>query len=185
MKRLLLLAFALFTATLPVLAQDDDEMEAPSASVKGDGKPRPTIDLNSYLLENIRPPARKSAKSPAEARLTVKFMVDEFGDVKDVKVTKPSGYKELDDEVVSIVEGTPKWNPAMRNGKPTKMYYTLPVKVLLEAAEEDENDAAAQKADRTRERKEKKQEDNEEREERNQERREKKEKPAKEDDEDE
>ena len=165
----------LFTAALPSIAQEI----APT-------KPQPTFDLGTFIGENASLPASRSGKKEA-LKVTLRFAVDENGDLDEVKVLKTSGDRGVDDEAVRIVESMPKWKPAMSKGKPVKVYYTLPLKFTLEP--EEGNTKADQLADKkekreedkearresAKEKKDKREEDKEEREERAKERRENKE----------
>jgi len=36
-------------------------------------------------------------------------------------------YPSLDAEAVRVVRSSPKWKPALKDGKPCRMTYTLPV----------------------------------------------------------
>ncbi len=60
-------------------------------------------------------------------KVFVKFIINELGEVKDIKVIKSSGSKVLDDEAKTMMSYMPKWNPGKQNGNPVSVYYNLPV----------------------------------------------------------
>ena len=62
--------------------------------------------------------------------MTLAFSVDASGAVTDVKVEKGVSH-ELNHEAVRVVMESPKWTPAMYEGKPFKVHYIFPVKFFL------------------------------------------------------
>lgn len=66
----------------------------------------------------------------AEGTVTLAFSVDASGAVTDVKVEKGVSH-ELNHEAVRVVTESPKWTPAMYEGKPFKVHYIFPVKFYL------------------------------------------------------
>jgi len=50
--------------------------------------------------------------------------------IEHVQVTK-SVHPLLDAEAIRVVELMPKWIPGKQNGKPVKVYYTLPINFKL------------------------------------------------------
>ena len=83
-----------------------------------------------YLEKNIKYPA-KAVKNKIQGRVIVQFIVDEKGNLSDIKVVK-SVEPYLDAEAVRVVKSMPRWNPGMQNGKAVKVRYTLPVTFRLQ-----------------------------------------------------
>ena len=54
------------------------------------------------------------------------FIVDEEGQVSMVEVTK-SLHPKLDKALTQVFMNMPKWQPAMRDGKPRQMRFTMPL----------------------------------------------------------
>lgn len=158
MKKLLLVCLLLFGAALPSFAQ-----EQPTSA-----KPQPTIDVKAYVAANANPPSSSTGKKET-VTVTLKFLVDEQGDLSEVRIFKSSENELLDEEAIRVVESMPQWKPAISKGQPVKMYYTLPLKFVLQP--EIEND----REDRMAGEKEKKQEEKEERQDRSRQGKEKKE----------
>lgn len=70
------------------------------------------------------------------AEVFVKFLIVEDGAIQGVQVVKesPEGLG-LGTEVIRVLSNSPKWVPAVRNGKFIKQYFTLPIKLQLVATE--------------------------------------------------
>ena len=92
--------------------------------------PEPSVDINSYLGKNIRYP-EAAKESNIEGRVILKFVVNEDGGVSDITVVKglEGGCSE---EAKRVVAGMPKWKPGKQNGRPVKVYFTLPIVFKLQ-----------------------------------------------------
>lgn len=91
--------------------------------------------LYLYLAENLKyPDALKSSK--LEGTTLVQFVVCTDGEVTEVTVAQSSGYPEMDEEAVRVVESFPNWKPAAKNGEIIAMKTQLPVHFVYN--EEDE-----------------------------------------------
>ena len=58
-------------------------------------------------------------------------MIDENGEVRDVKVSR-SSHVSLDDEAVRVVSASPKWRPGRHRGKKVKVAMTVAVEFRVE-----------------------------------------------------
>ena len=63
--------------------------------------------------------------------VSVGFMVDENGEIKDIQVIKPTSYG-LDREAMRIIKIMPRWQPAIYGNKPVRVYYILPVEFKIQ-----------------------------------------------------
>lgn len=81
--------------------------------------------LMNWIEENITYPVLAEVTG-IEGKVVVTFDVNDDGTVGNVQV-KNSVNSLLDSEVVSKLESMPKWIPAIQNGRPVKMKYTLPI----------------------------------------------------------
>ena len=61
-----------------------------------------------------------------EGDMKVSFVVGTDGKVRDVKVTQ-SICEALDAMVISIIEQSPKWEPATANGNPVEQCLSIPI----------------------------------------------------------
>ena len=78
--------------------------------------------FSRWLNERLRRPA--GCKHTGEMR--VAFTVDTEGNVHDVHVTQ-SICEALDAMVVPIIEKSPKWEPALKDGKPVAQVMRIPI----------------------------------------------------------
>ena len=66
-----------------------------------------------------------------QGRVSVKFVVNEEGNVSDVQVVKGIG-GGCDEEAVRVVKKMPSWKARKQNGRAVKVWYTLPITFKLE-----------------------------------------------------
>jgi len=92
--------------------------------------PTTDYDIHAYLGKNTHyPDAAKEAN--IDGRVIVKFVVNEDGNVSDVQIVRGIG-GGCDEEAKRVVQSMPKWKPGKQNGKPVKVYFTLPIVFKLE-----------------------------------------------------
>src|SRR5690606_27425558 len=85
--------------------------------------------MMKYLANNIKYPAiAKDANIQGTAYVT--FVVNEKGEVRDVKVLRSIG-GGTDEEAIRVVESMPKWKPGKQRGKAVKVQYNLPIRFTL------------------------------------------------------
>ena len=86
--------------------------------------------LMRYLSENIKYPP-EAAKNDIEGRVIVQFIIDETGQVGEVKVVR-SVSDELDAEAVRVIKSMPKFEPGRQDGEAVSVWYTLPINFKLQ-----------------------------------------------------
>ena len=64
-------------------------------------------------------------------RVFVSFVVNQKGEVTNVKVARPFD-PNLDKEAVRVVQSMPKWSPGKQRGKAVKVSYTVPINFVLQ-----------------------------------------------------
>lgn len=81
------------------------------------------------LAENIQfPMSARLDKGFHGCKVFLKFIVDEEGFVGSFAVIKScAGCYACDEEAIMGVKKCGRWKPGTQNGKPVKVYYTLPV----------------------------------------------------------
>ena len=85
--------------------------------------------MMKYLANNIKYPAiAKDAN--IQGTVYVTFVVNEKGEVKDVKVLRSIG-GGTDEEAIRVVQNMPKWKPGKQRGKAVKVQYNLPIRFTL------------------------------------------------------
>ena len=73
-----------------------------------------------------------AAKNNIEGRVIVQFVIDETGQVGEVKVVRPVS-EELDAEAVRVVKTFPKFEPGRQDGEAVSVWYTLPIMFKIQA----------------------------------------------------
>ncbi len=92
--------------------------------------------LMKYLQANIKYPP-EAAKNNIEGRVIVQFVIDETGQVGEVKIVRPVS-EELDAEAVRVVKALPKFEPGRQDGEAVSVWYTLPVMFKVQGAPKPE-----------------------------------------------
>jgi len=82
-------------------------------------------DFRIFIQENLRYPI-EAQKNGIKGRVFVQFDVDENGEVKNAKIVRSAG-EILDNEVLRVVNLSPKWRPGLMNNKPVTIRFTFPV----------------------------------------------------------
>lgn len=90
--------------------------------------------IKEYIDMNM---VRPSECSNVEGDMEVAFTVDEEGYVSIVEVTK-SLHPKLDKALTKVFMNMPKWQPAMRDGKPRQMRFTMPLRYFQNAPQQDD-----------------------------------------------
>ncbi len=86
-------------------------------------------ELLNYISKNVTyPPAAK--EKGIQGRVFVSFVIDETGNVIDVKVLQGE-HELLNNEAIRVVSGMPTWKPGESKGKPVKVSYVLPINFKL------------------------------------------------------
>jgi protein TonB len=85
--------------------------------------------MNQFIVYNMRYPDA-AINANVEGKIKVKFVVDEKGNVGDVHAINTLGYG-LEQEAERVVSSMPLWKPGKANGKLVKVYFTLPIRFLI------------------------------------------------------
>ena len=121
---MMLLSVAMLTANNVIAAEPaSPEPKVYDMVEKMPSFPGGSEALKEYLKKNTRYP---NPDACIQGRVVVVFVVDEKGNLSDVKVAR-SVEPSLDAEAVRVVKSMPRWNPGMQ-----KVRYTLPVTFRLE-----------------------------------------------------
>jgi len=79
--------------------------------------------IQQHVLEHFN--TDLADESDGEIRINTQFAVTAKGDVAEIKVRAPQ--KELETEVIRVIELLPQMKPATQRGKPVKVIYQLPI----------------------------------------------------------
>lgn len=85
--------------------------------------------LARFMQTNIKYP-EMAREMGISGKVYCRFVVDEMGNIGDVKVLRGVGHG-LDQEAVRVIKMMPHWIPGKMNKKPVKVQYTLPVMFVL------------------------------------------------------
>ena len=125
---MMLLSVAMLTANNVIAAEPaSPEPKVYDMVEKMPSFPGGSEALKEYLKKNTRYP---NPDACIQGRVVVVFVVDEKGNLSDIKVAR-SVEPSLDAEAVRVVKSMPRWNPGIEKGKAVKVRYTLPVTFRL------------------------------------------------------
>lgn len=86
--------------------------------------------LTKYLASSVKYPV-VAQENGIQGRVFVQFVVNQKGEVTDVKVSRPVD-PNLDKEAIRVVQSMPKWAPGKQRGKAVKVSYTVPINFRLQ-----------------------------------------------------
>ena len=107
----------------PRHAEEVEKAKSPEKwpTFKGKG----TEAFSAWVTAHLKYP--KDAKAAhVDGTVKVKFVVGSNGGVQEVEVLE-GVHPSLNAEAVRVVKSSPKWKPGMKDGKPCRVTYTLPV----------------------------------------------------------
>jgi protein TonB len=81
--------------------------------------------LYAYVYKNILYP-KLAKENNIEGRVIVRFVVEKDGSISNTNILRKLGFG-CDEEVIRLIKSMPKWFPGKQNGKPVRVYYTLPI----------------------------------------------------------
>lgn len=85
--------------------------------------------MMKYIAKNLRYPLSAQLQG-IEGRVTIRFVVDKDGSIKDTEIVQSLNY-DCDQEVVRVIKNMLNWTPGRQNSVPVAVYYTLPVMFKL------------------------------------------------------
>jgi TonB family protein len=89
--------------------------------------------MYQFIGQNLKYP-KAAQTANIQGTVYVKFIVRKDGSISNITVLKGIG-NGCDEEVVRIVGMLPKWKPGKQNGKFVNVYFTMPVKFIIEGDE--------------------------------------------------
>lgn len=115
-------------ATRPLTLQTFTFVEQPPSFPGGEAK------MMAFLSEHIHYP-ETARQAGITGKVLIKFVIDSDGSVTDITVLRGIG-GGCDSEAVRVVKAMPRWNPGRQEGKPVRVYFTLPITFRLEDNDE-------------------------------------------------
>lgn len=89
--------------------------------------------LMQFVASGIKYP-EDAVEAGKEGRVFVSFVVEKDGLVSNVKVLRGVCYS-IDEEAARVVRGMPRWKPGMKDGKPARVSYQIPIMFKLDKME--------------------------------------------------
>lgn len=86
--------------------------------------------LYRYLSTNLQYPS-EAQSADIQGKVVVSFTVCEDGRLCDEKIMQSLG-GGCDEEALRVIKAMPKWEPGIKDGKPVKVRYMLPVVFQLQ-----------------------------------------------------
>ena len=94
------------------------------------GSSDPATFMERWVDAYLKYP-KEAVEAGNQGRVVVDFIIDEEGNVKDVKVVRGVS-PALDEEAVRVISASPKWRPGRVRGKKVRTAMTLTVEFRLE-----------------------------------------------------
>lgn len=88
------------------------------------------VELYRWLGKNLNYPSA-AVRAGVEGKVFVKFIVEKDGSISQLKVMKGIGFG-CDEEALRVLKNMPKWSPGLQNGKPVRVYFTIPIAFRLQ-----------------------------------------------------
>lgn len=86
-----------------------------------------------YLRKNLNPDVAVDLGAAEETyTIVVKFVIDMEGNICDVAAENNPGYG-ISEEVIRVIRSSPKWTPAIQNGRNVNAYRRQPVTFIVES----------------------------------------------------
>ncbi len=94
-------------------------------------KAYPTVDLGAFFSKNLRY-TKAAKKANVAGRVTLEAVVEKDGSLSNIRVVRGLELGHgLPEEATRVLKTTPKWNPAIADGKAVRSYYIIPVSFNL------------------------------------------------------
>lgn len=87
-------------------------------------------EFYQFIGDNIKYPT-EARKAGIEGKVFVQFVVNEYGELTDIKTLKGIG-RGCDEEAMRVIEESPAWNPGITNGKAVNVRMVLPITFKLD-----------------------------------------------------
>lgn len=103
-------------------------------------QPEPAEGMASfyeYVMTNLKYPLQ-ARRMGIEGKVFVQFVVDEHGEISEVKAIKGIG-AGCDAEAERVLKEAVSWNPGLTDGKPVKVRLVLPITFKLDHDSEEES----------------------------------------------
>ena len=87
--------------------------------------------LMKFINEHIKYP-QSALKQGTQGTVMLRFVVTSTGDIGEVQILKGLMNEDCNNEAKRVVKSLPKFNPGMQRGHPVSVWYTAPVRFVIE-----------------------------------------------------
>jgi TonB family protein len=91
-----------------------------------------------FLGKNIKYPAIMKQRQ-VQGNVIVQFVVEKDGTLTNIKAIKGSGSGSAE-EAVRVMQASPKWKPGVKDGKPVRVQFAVPVTFVIKKEEQREEE---------------------------------------------
>ena len=145
MKRFTALFALLFVFAL--MSAQSDESGSNTATQKEDVLTQPEFKggiekMYQYISDNFEYP-ENAAKRSVNGKMEVEFTVERSGDITYVGILKGLDYS-IDEEVLRLLKGMPRWIPATKNGVPVRYKVSMPITIRASRTKNQKSSTALQ-----------------------------------------
>lgn len=86
--------------------------------------------LMKFINEHIKYP-QSALEQGTQGTIMLRFVVTDTGDIGEVQILKGLD-PDCNNEAIRVVKSLPKFNPGMQQGRPVSVWYTTPVRFVIE-----------------------------------------------------
>jgi TonB family protein len=149
MKKLMTLFALLFVFALTSAQSDESGSKSATQSTtqKEDVITQPEFKggiekMYQYISDNFEYP-ENAAKRSVNGKMEVEFTVERSGDITYVGILKGLDYS-IDEEVLRLLKGMPRWIPATKNGVPVRYKVSMPITIRASRTKNQKSSTALQ-----------------------------------------
>ena len=149
MKKLTALFALLFVFALASAQSDESGSKSSTQSTtqKEDVITQPEFKggiekMYQYISDNFEYP-ENAAKRSVNGKMEVEFTVERSGDITYVGILKGLDYS-IDEEVLRLLKGMPRWIPATKNGVPVRYKVSMPITIRASRTKNQKSSTALQ-----------------------------------------
>ncbi|MDD2527356.1 MAG: M56 family metallopeptidase [Lentimicrobiaceae bacterium] len=95
----------------------------------------------AYLMKNISYPEEARIQK-TQGTVYVSFVVEKDGSISNAKILRGIG-NGCDEEVLRIINNMPSWKPGMKDDKPVRTQFNMPIKFTLGSSDETDETGSA------------------------------------------
>ena len=85
--------------------------------------------FNAYIFDRLRVP-QHLIQQHVNGRVVVSFVIDTNGELTDIQIVEGLD-KQLEKQIIKILQEAPAWEPAWKDGKKAKAYMQLPIVIKV------------------------------------------------------